>query len=330
VRQEIADSNVNKEFEVGTVLTAVALSHSGRMVFAGTEGGAVRSYKFPLSGEFQEYLCHARPVAALAVTYDDAFLFSIGEDGAVFVIDVRDKDVRLAKRDKEMLAWAEEILVTKSDLEEKNGAMNDLRQKVDELILQNDYQLRLKDMTHAEKVKEMTDRYTSELESGAEGGVWVHAVREDAVRPSASREKRHGIRVRGAAARAGGEGRGVGDGCGGDVSKQVCACFCLLTWGRLMAEMERFNKLVEEKEALNERWDEQNSLLVESHERLIQELTGGEGGGGGLTAQRTTRTNCTSSRCWWGGCGRRRRSWRGCWRRRGGRWRTTRTRRLRS
>ena len=25
---------------------------------------------------------------------------------------------------------------------------------------------------------------------------------------------------------------------------------------------------------LNERWDEQNSLLVESHERVIQELTG--------------------------------------------------------
>ena len=30
---------------------------------------------------------------------------------------------------------------------------------------------------------------------------------------------------------------------------------------------------MEEKELLNERWDEQNSLLVESHERLVQELT---------------------------------------------------------
>lgn len=31
--------------------------------------------------------------------------------------------------------------------------------------------------------------------------------------------------------------------------------------------------LAAEKEALAERWDEQNSLLVESHERVIGELT---------------------------------------------------------
>lgn len=37
--------------------------------------------------------------------------------------------------------------------------------------------------------------------------------------------------------------------------------------------MERYQQLVHEKELLNERWDEQNSLLVESHERVIAELT---------------------------------------------------------
>lgn len=31
--------------------------------------------------------------------------------------------------------------------------------------------------------------------------------------------------------------------------------------------------LAAEKEALAERWDEQNALLVESHERVIAELT---------------------------------------------------------
>lgn len=40
-----------------------------------------------------------------------------------------------------------------------------------------------------------------------------------------------------------------------------------------MAEVERYQQLAQEKEALNERWDEQNSLLVESHERVIAELT---------------------------------------------------------
>lgn len=36
---------------------------------------------------------------------------------------------------------------------------------------------------------------------------------------------------------------------------------------KIMAEVERYQQLMEEKELLNERWDEQNSLLVESHER---------------------------------------------------------------
>ena len=37
------------------------------------------------------------------------------------IIDVRDKEIRAAKRDKEMLAFSEEILVTKSDLDEKTA-----------------------------------------------------------------------------------------------------------------------------------------------------------------------------------------------------------------
>lgn len=70
--------------------------------------------------------------------------------------------VRVAKREKETLPYAEEILVTKSDLEEKTAMMNDLKQKVEELTLQNEYQLRLKDLTHQEKVKEMTEKFAQE------------------------------------------------------------------------------------------------------------------------------------------------------------------------
>ena len=40
-----------------------------------------------------------------------------------------------------------------------------------------------------------------------------------------------------------------------------------------MGEVERYQELMQEKELLNQKWDEQNALLVESHERVIQELT---------------------------------------------------------
>ena len=48
-----------------------------------------------------------------------------------------------------------------------------------------------------------------------------------------------------------------------------------MVWGAILGalQVERYHQLQAEKEMLNDRWDEQNSLLVESHERVIQELT---------------------------------------------------------
>ena len=52
------------------------------------------------------------------MSYDDQYLFSAGDDGSMFVFRVQDKDARGLKRDRD-LSYAEEILITKSDLEEK-------------------------------------------------------------------------------------------------------------------------------------------------------------------------------------------------------------------
>ena len=52
------------------------------------------------------------------MSYDDQYLFSAGDDGSLFVFKVQDKDGRGLKRDRD-ISYAEEILITKSDLEEK-------------------------------------------------------------------------------------------------------------------------------------------------------------------------------------------------------------------
>ena len=52
------------------------------------------------------------------MSYDDQYLFSAGDDGSMFVFRVQDKDARGLKRDRD-ISYAEEILITKSDLEEK-------------------------------------------------------------------------------------------------------------------------------------------------------------------------------------------------------------------
>ena len=62
------------------------------MLFAGTETGCIRAYKHPLNGEFQEFRCCGSAITRLMLTHDDAVLFASGQDGSLFVFDVKDKD----------------------------------------------------------------------------------------------------------------------------------------------------------------------------------------------------------------------------------------------
>ncbi|KAJ3074808.1 Cilia- and flagella-associated protein 57 [Podochytrium sp. JEL0797] len=165
--KEIVDSQILRELESDSVLIQVALSHSGRMMFVGTAKGTIRSMKYPLSneaGEYQEHQCHSSAITKLRVSYDDTHLFSTSDDGCVYVFRIADKEGRGLKREREVV-FADEILVTKSDLEEKNQMMNELKTRVEELKMENEYQLRLKDMNFNEKVKEVTEKFMQEIEA---------------------------------------------------------------------------------------------------------------------------------------------------------------------
>ena len=54
----------------------------------------------------------------MKVTHDDQYLITVSNDACVMIWKIQDKEGRGIKRDKEV-AYAEEILITKSDLEEK-------------------------------------------------------------------------------------------------------------------------------------------------------------------------------------------------------------------
>ncbi len=58
----------------------------------------------------------------MRISYDDQFLFSVGQDGSLLALRVTDKDGRGLKREKD-ITFAEEVLVMKTDLEEKVGTV---------------------------------------------------------------------------------------------------------------------------------------------------------------------------------------------------------------
>jgi len=164
---ELASLTAIRDFDTGDYpLTTLAMAHSHRILFGGSDDGSVRAYAFPLEGGVQEQtLAHSAAISRLALTFDESTLFTVGDDCSLYVYDVKDKDGRSAKRE---VTFAEEILISKSDLEEKNAVINELRTKVEELKLDMDYQQRRREIKHEEKIKEMTDQFKEEMEQRAQ------------------------------------------------------------------------------------------------------------------------------------------------------------------
>ena len=164
--KEIIDKNINKTLDAGVILTQLVVSNPPqRMLFAGTINGVIRSFAFPLTGVVKDYQCHHKSVSRMRMTHDDAFLFSVSEDGCLVMFSVKEKDGRLPKNERpDRVPFSEEVLVTKSDLEEKNALMAELRTKVDELTASNEYQIRLHDINHQEKLKEVSEKYGLQIE----------------------------------------------------------------------------------------------------------------------------------------------------------------------
>uniref|UniRef100_A0A8C4V989 Cilia and flagella associated protein 57 n=1 Tax=Falco tinnunculus TaxID=100819 RepID=A0A8C4V989_FALTI len=165
--KEISESSIQNEVPAfGVVYTAVAVSHSGHMVFVGTSLGTIRAMKYPLplTRDFNEYQAHAGAVTKMSVTNDDLFLLTASEDGSIFIWKVCDKEGGTLKWEKEV-EYAEEVLMMRSDIEEKSRAMLDLQIRVKELQTENYYQLHLKDMYCNEKIKELEENFAQEIGS---------------------------------------------------------------------------------------------------------------------------------------------------------------------
>ncbi|XP_060925292.1 cilia- and flagella-associated protein 57 [Limanda limanda] len=165
--KEIQDCQVLREVPADEVAhTAVAVSHSGRVVFTGAASGTIRAIKYPLpiQKDWIMYQAHCGPVTKMVITYDDQFLLTASEDGCLSMWKIIDKEGRGLKSNRQIV-HTEEILVTKSDLEEKTQNMLELKLRLEELQMENEYQLRLKDMNYNEKMKEISDKFTQQIKS---------------------------------------------------------------------------------------------------------------------------------------------------------------------
>lgn len=125
----------------------------------------MRCYKFPFfSGDYIECLVHHGPVTRLKVSLDDNTLFSAGEDGTLFILEIKSKDIK-PKRvgDNPLYVDSDQILVSKSEIEERADQLEKIKIKYDELALHHEYQIKLKEMNHSEKLKDTKSNFNHQV-----------------------------------------------------------------------------------------------------------------------------------------------------------------------
>lgn len=89
------------------------------------------SFGCQVTGVFYEVKVCEKPIVKLCVSNDDSHLFCISEDGLMIMFDVRAIAAPgVAGRDKDVIPWCHEVLITKVDLEDYRSRVQELERKV--------------------------------------------------------------------------------------------------------------------------------------------------------------------------------------------------------
>jgi len=253
--REIQGGTMVRSKEMTTAVGQLCCCASAKVLFAGIaeEGapGAIRCIRFPLDqSEYVEYQAHSAKVTRLRLTFDDQFLFTTGEDGCLYIFDVRKKERTGGKRDKDaVLVFADEILVTRSFLDDKQAQVFDLERQVDELTSQIDFQLRHRDSFHKEKMAELEDKYGQEIEQER---TKYELLREE--KNDMEMEYEENIKT-----------------LEENHAKQTAELEQSFQH-KMLIEVQRYRKLAQDLARERKEWNEQYQKRIEDHEKVIASM----------------------------------------------------------
>lgn len=247
-----ANGTFTQEIRAMESFSQLVLPARSRSMFAATDSGLIRAYRFPLTGEFQEpeIKAHHGRIRRMVVSQDQSVLFAAGDDGCLSVHEVKDVAQALREDKDRVVSWSEEVLVTKSDLEETKRAMQDLEQRLQDNLMAFDYEKNMTENHMTDEVRQLTSRCTAELEGNREAFERLlqeknemEMVNEERIKHA---DEQHTHRM-------------------GALDSRFQQ--------RIMEEVERWQRLQSEREALEAQWREQQAIMQGEHERIISELT---------------------------------------------------------
>lgn len=210
-----------------------------------------------LSSVFETTILHSAAVTAIAMTYDGALVCTADANGCIVLSEYEGMSAagKVVSKAREGTGAAsfefhEEVAVHKADLEARKSLIAELAARVEELNLNNEHQMRLKEMEHNNKIKEISLKFTGQLRTETD--------KYDALFQEKS-DTEDSYKARMAELH--------------DKQQSSLRQIDIKYKTKLNAESNRHKLMLKETEEAHRRWNEENAALVESHQAYLSELS---------------------------------------------------------
>merc|ERR1712048_698899 len=153
-----------------------------------------------------------------------------------------------SKRDKDgALGIADEILVTRAFLDDKQAALLNLERQVEELTSKIEFQLRHRDSYHKEKMAELQEKYGEEIETERRK---FEVLREE----KAEMEMEYEENIKNL------------EETHSKQTQELEQSF----QQKMLVEVQRYQKLAQDLERERQEWEGQHGTLVQDHQSVVE------------------------------------------------------------
>lgn len=250
--REIVGGQITFERETGGRLTQLALSPVDRLLFAGVGDGGLLVTPWPLGGMSAGHriAVHSGAVMRLRLSPDGSQLFSCGDDGSLFVFDVLSAEAsrERQRREEDLRAEMDTVLVSQSELSERLASVGDLEKRLSEQEMQAAFQQHQQEQDAAKALKREKEEARARAEEAAQ--------RYEALERAKERQAREATQA-GEAAEA--------------AHMRAAEELEYLYERKLAAEAARYEALVHQKDDMQSAFEER---MLEMQARFREELAG--------------------------------------------------------
>lgn len=247
----------------------LAVVHGGQAILAATENGIIRAFRWPikaigleqiqppLKAHALDYNLQTFCVSRMCMVAGAAMAYTAGHDGSISMYKLGAEAVpvgaaaKAAEKGKAdaLVPPTDEVLVTKTDLEQRKAAMEELVQRVSDNQAKYQWEISLLNKRLREQISNLTAKFNDELDKDRKNYAKLLSDKKEM-------KAMYDEKLRTAEAQ----------------HAQELDALESSYREKIQQESQRYHELEQEMEMMRERYMEQDTLLHENHARNLREL----------------------------------------------------------